>query len=1249
MFMAASHSPDYSLLSNILRSKAFGAESGKKLKMWEFERRKFSLAKLTQKKSRIGIVLHTKMNLNPNETMFRSITVMNGSSSTYMVCYDVPPHIGSDGLWGVGEHSRAPMKSFLPLFELQVLIIFGITQICRFLLMPMRFPLFISQMIAGLILHSLLQMEPWGTEMRKLFPYGTHDIISTVSSIGFVLFIFINGVQMDFSMITRTGKKAWIIAIFGLVMPLFIAFTAISLFHHKIDKFIQSYDDIYVALLSHTINSFAVIASLLNELQMQNSELGRLALSSALVSDVLCTIVTAIATALMITPETSMNDVAGNLLALLALVIFVPLVCRPAMFWIIKQTPEGRPVKNGYIYVIIVMVFALGWVSVRINQEFVLGVFLFGLSVPEGPPLGSALVKKLQMFGTSFFLPIFVTTCMLKADFSTYFSSNWFLIIGLVIVITHFLKMMSCILPALYCNIPMRDSLTLAFILNSKGVVEIGLYCFLYDNRIMDGQTYGILMISIIIVATIVHWLVKALYDPSRKFAGYQKRNIASLRPNSELRMLVCIHKPNHISSMIDAVDMCCPTEENPITVDVMHLIELVGRALPIFIPHRLQRQDSGFNKSYSDDVILAFDIYQHDNPNAVSAYTCTAISPYNLMYEDVCNLALDKVASIILLPFHRRWSIDGRVESDDKNIKTLNSRVLEIAPCSVGILVNRASHKIKDSSKETRVALIYLGGEDDQEALCIAKRAIRNPGIKLVVYNLVVNLGEVIDYDGMLQDMKHAHNVKYEEIIAKDGSHTADFLVDVANKHDFFIVGRRHEIHTPQTNGLTNWSEFPELGVIGDFLVSPDLGSRASILVVQQQLSLNTNTHANWLGKITRKIGGSIRFEIWLRSLIVSAGREMGEASELRSRIAEIQKLCNDDPLELDGNDLLDQCALHLQARVEQIVSEFPDVGIQDGYLQILNDELNNVELQTTHVANEIQLLAKTQKDDCILLEAKLAEIQCSLDYITSEDQNTAEATQDIDSPMLADDCSNSTIVNLDKHLEQLELDNKIDEMKLTLKSLQNLQFKVKWFDVVEKIDDAFTGLKVLAFDENCIRLSLKTYMPTFEDISYLQRVEDTIDAAELNHELLIKVFEGTMKLKNVQVFPNDIYVNDIVDAAKFVSKSSLRWFIQKVQDRIILSTLRRLVVKEANKSRYSLDYLDKDEIIVAHMVGGIDAYIKLSHGWPIFGSPLKLISIKGSDDVKRIYKVEELANSLDANIRQNILSFVDAVEKYL
>jgi hypothetical protein len=79
--------------------------------------------------------------------------------------------------------------------------------------------------------------------------------------------------------------------------------------------------------------------------------------------------------------------------------------------------------------------------------------------------------------------------------------------------------------------------------------------------------------------------------------------------------------------------------------------------------------------------------------------------------------------------------------------------------------------------------------------------------------------------------------NVKYEEKTIEDASQTTSFIKEIANnKFDFIIVGRRYGLKSPQTTGLENWTEYPELGVIGDLLASRDMKSKASILVVQQQ-----------------------------------------------------------------------------------------------------------------------------------------------------------------------------------------------------------------------------------------------------------------------------------------------------------------------------------------------------------------------------------------------------------------------------
>lgn len=371
--------------------------------------------------------------------------------------------------------------------------------------------------------------------------------------------------------------------------------------------------------------------------------------------------------------------------------------------------------------------------------------------------------------------------------------------------------------------------------------------------QLLSNEALSVMTLGVLVMGTTAKIGVKFLYDPSRKYAGYQKRSVLNLKPNSELRIVSCIHKPSHITPIKNILEICAPTTSNPLVVHVLHLMELVGRSSPIFISHRLQERVGSGHHTFSEDVVVTFDLFEHDNAGTATASTYTAVSPLRLMHDDICYLALDKLASMILLPFHLRWAEDGSIESADENIRALNTKVLERAPCSVAILVNRgysSSISINDNTKE--IALIFLGGPDDREALCLAKRAIKENAFHLVVYHLVSasknnefsNWDVMLD-DEILKDVKGTYgsvnNVTYDRVNVENTSDTTAFISDIADQYDFIIVGRRNGIKSPQTAALENWTEYPELGVIGDLLASPDTNTKASILVVQQQVVLKS------------------------------------------------------------------------------------------------------------------------------------------------------------------------------------------------------------------------------------------------------------------------------------------------------------------------------------------------------------------------------------------------------------------------
>ena len=125
-------------------------------------------------------------------------------------------------------------------------------------------------------------------------------------------------------------------------------------------------------------------------------------------------------------------------------------------------------------------------------------------------------------------------------------------------------------------------------------------------------------------------------------------------------------------------------------------------------------------------------------------------------------------------------------IESDGK-VRAPNCSVLELAPCSVGILVDRGSlsHSTVSSEASYSIAVIFIGGNDDREALMFAKRMANDPNISLTVIRFVDSGGNevVSSWDKMidseiLKDVKLNNvgdaNVIYIEQLVKDGPRTA-------------------------------------------------------------------------------------------------------------------------------------------------------------------------------------------------------------------------------------------------------------------------------------------------------------------------------------------------------------------------------------------------------------------------------------------------------------------------------------------
>ncbi|WOG86266.1 hypothetical protein DCAR_0205467 [Daucus carota subsp. sativus] len=795
-----------------------------------------------------------------------------GSNTNHsIVCYS-PTMITTNGIW----QGDSPLDYSLPLFILQVTLVVTITRLLVFILKPLRQPRVISEILGGIILGpSVLGKSPKFAD--ALFPQRSVMVLETMANVGLLYFLFIVGVEMDISSIKRTGKKAIVIAVAGMILPFLIGVTFSFLLRQKTQSVKQGTFILFLGV-ALSVTAFPVLARILAELKLLNKDIGEIAMSSALINDIVAW--TVLAFAIAMSEENNMTLASiWVILSSVAFVLFCIFLVRPTIAWMIKRTPEGETISEFYLCLILTGVMISGFITDAIGTHSVFGAFVFGLIIPNGP-LVVTLIERLEDFVSGLLLPIFFAISGLKTEFSAIQGAGTWGALVVVIVLACLGKVAGTLIVALYYQMPFHEGVTLGLLMNTKGLVEMIVLNVGKDQKVLDEKSFAIMVIVAVVMTGSVTPIVTTIYRPARKFSPYKRRTIQRIKRDSEFRVLVCIHTPRNVPTIINLIEASHPSKKSPICIYALHLVELTGRSSAMLIVHNTRKSGPAANRTQaqSDHIINAFENYEQ-NAIGVSVQPLTAISPYSTMHEDICNVAEDKRVAFIIIPFHKQQTVDGGMENMNPSYRTINQNVLVNAPCSVGILVDRGltgSTRISSNQVTHHVALLFFGGPDDREALAYVWRMSEHPGINLTVMRFISanEAGEgssrpsfeendprvltiLTDNDREKQlneeylnsfksKMPKDGSVVYLEKVVSNGDETVAAIRSIDNIHDLFIVGRGHGSVSPLTAGLTDWSECPELGPIGDLLASSDFAATVSVLVVQQYVgvaSANTAT----------------------------------------------------------------------------------------------------------------------------------------------------------------------------------------------------------------------------------------------------------------------------------------------------------------------------------------------------------------------------------------------------------------------
>ncbi len=394
---------------------------------------------------------------------------------------------------------------------LQIAVILITCKICSFIMRRVGQPSVIGEMIAGVFLGpSLLgllapDISAW------LFPPASKPVLNEIAQMGLTLYMFTVGLEFRTDLLSQRARSAFAVSFAGMAAP-FVLGALLSLPLHQTGGFYG--DGISPAMAAvftgaaMCVTAFPMLARIIRERGLAGTTAGTLALASGSLDDVAAWILLA----------GVIGAVQGDALLVVWTLLGAGaylLVCRTVAPLLFKKGDDSSQ-RLFERFGLLLICLALGaWFTDQIRLFAVFGAFFLGVFVPRGK-LTDYAIDKITPLTTLFLLPLFFTYSGLNTQIQLLNSPTDWLFTGLIILAAVAGKMGACYGAARICRENHADSLTIASLMNARGLMEL----IMLNIGLQAGIISPSLFSAMVVMAIVTTLMAAPFFELARRRAA---------------------------------------------------------------------------------------------------------------------------------------------------------------------------------------------------------------------------------------------------------------------------------------------------------------------------------------------------------------------------------------------------------------------------------------------------------------------------------------------------------------------------------------------------------------------------------------------------------------------------------------------------------------------------------------------------------------------------------------------------------
>jgi Kef-type K+ transport system membrane component KefB len=331
-------------------------------------------------------------------------------------------------------------------------------------------PRVIGEMVAGIMLGPSLLGQFWPQATTFILPAHAEDSLKIIAQIGVILYMFLVGLELNAGLIRSRAHATVAISHASIVAPFLLGSVLALWLYEPFGTSATPFTSFALFMgVAMSITAFPVLARILTDRNMENTELGVVALSCAAIDDV--TAWCLLAFVVGVAQAEGVNGAFQTALLALGYIAIMLLVVRPLAVHFLGHDADHPP-RRMAVWVLVGLLFSAltaEWIGIHA----IFGAFLLGAIIPHDSDVARDFTSKLEDIVKILLLPAFFAYTGMRTRIGLVTGWEAWLFTAVIILVATLGKFGGSFVAARFTGLSWRLSAALGILMNTRGLMEL--------------------------------------------------------------------------------------------------------------------------------------------------------------------------------------------------------------------------------------------------------------------------------------------------------------------------------------------------------------------------------------------------------------------------------------------------------------------------------------------------------------------------------------------------------------------------------------------------------------------------------------------------------------------------------------------------------------------------------------------------------------------------------------------------------